>query len=409
MPNPELKIDAERTLADLRELAHFGGVGSGVHRRALEREDVAARQWLCARMRAAGLEAQIDGIGNVVGRTPGSRRHILIGSHTDSVPKGGWLDGALGVIFGLEVARAVVEAGATGDLGIEVVSFSDEEGRFAGLLGSSVFCGRRTLENALSLRADDGTRLDVALAQAGYAGHPVAALDCDRHVAYLEPHIEQGPVLEQAGRQIGIVTEIVGVERCNLAFTGQADHAGTTPMSLRRDAAAALFEFAVAFAQYCRTEGSSSTVWNLGLAQFDPGAYNVVARRAEISIEYRDGSAQVLARIRDAIPGLAARVAATHRVEWNVEPGVRTSPARMDAGLMTRIESAAAATGAPCLRMPSGAGHDAMLFADRIPTGMLFVPSIGGRSHDISEDTHEADIRLGLQVFAAVIGDILQA
>src|SRR5690606_9668350 len=229
-PRNMLRPDAQRTIADLRALAAFGRVGTGVNRRALTGEDMAARAWLVERMRAAGLEAEIDGIGTVIGRTPGAKRHVLIGSHTDTVPKGGWLDGAMGVIFGLEVARAAMEAGLPGEVGVEVASFCDEEGRFAGLMGSSVFCGTRTLEDALALRAEDGAVLRDAVAAAGLAGREVARLDPARHVAYLEAHIEQGPVLEQAGKQIGIVTEIVGVERGRVIFTGRSDHAGTTPM-----------------------------------------------------------------------------------------------------------------------------------------------------------------------------------
>ncbi|MBI2970404.1 MAG: hydantoinase/carbamoylase family amidase [Gammaproteobacteria bacterium] len=403
-----LPINPQRAISDLRTLAQFGRLGTGVNRRSLTADDVAARAWLLERMRTAGLEAEIDGIGNVIGRTPGCHRHVLIGSHTDSVPKGGWLDGAMGVIFGLELARAAVEAGERGDLGIEVISFNDEEGRFAGLMGSSVFCAKRHPDDALGLKADDGTLLGDALAAAGYAGRPIAKLDPSRHVAYLEAHIEQGPVLEDAGKKIGVVTEIVGVERAKATFTGRADHAGTTPMALRRDAAAALYEFALEFAAFCRVSGSPRTVWNLGLVQFDPGAYNVVTRQAEIGIEYRDGSTRVLDRIRAAIPECAARCAARHNVEWRVDEGVRTTPAGMDAGIMECIERAATSLGASFLRMPSGAGHDAMLFARHIPTGMVFVPSIGGRSHDLAEDTGEEDIALGLRVFAVLVDDILR-
>lgn len=402
-----LKVDPARALADLRTLATFGRLGTGVNRRALTREDVAARAWLLARMRDAGLDAHIDGIGNVIGRTPG-RRHVLIGSHTDSVPKGGWLDGALGVVFGLELARGLVEGGASGDTGIEVVSFNDEEGRFRGLLGSSVFCGGLDPDAALAACADDGTLLADALAAAGYAGRKIARLDPARHACYLEAHIEQGPVLEQAGCRIGVVTGIVGVARARLYLTGQADHAGTTPMGLRRDAAAGLYDFAVRFARFCGTRAGPSTVWNLGQVALDPGAYNVVTARAELGIEFRDGDADVLDRIDAFARRCAARCARRHRLEWHLEPGIRTAPVTMDPRLLACIEEAAAALGAPAMRMPSGAGHDAMLFAPRVPTGMLFVPSVGGRSHDVAEDTREEDIVLGLEVFARAVCAVLQ-
>ena len=402
-----LPVNPQRTIEELRELSAFGRLGHGVNRRSLTPEDVAAREWLRRCMVAAGLETEIDGIGTVIGRTPGCRRHVIIGSHTDSVPKGGWLDGSMGVIFGLEVARAQIEAGVKGDTGVEVISFNDEEGRFAGLMGSSVFCGKRNGNEALKIKSDDGTTLGEALTAAGYAGRKIALLDTKRHCAYLEAHIEQGPVLEQAGKKIGVVTEIVGVHRSRITFTGQADHAGTTPMKMRRDAAAALYNFAVRFADLCREQGSPRTVWNLGSLSLDPGAYNVVTRQAELGIEYRDTAAAILEKIRVAVPGLAARCAKDHNVEWNVAEGTRTPPAIMDATLMDCIEKASLAQGAPTLRMPSGAGHDAMSFAEHIPTGMLFVPSIGGRSHDTSEDTDLADIALGLRVFAAAVESLL--
>ncbi|MDE0244991.1 MAG: M20/M25/M40 family metallo-hydrolase, partial [Gammaproteobacteria bacterium] len=165
-----LPIDPQRMLADLRALAEFGKLGTGVNRRSLTPEDLAARDWLLERMRAAGLDAQIDGIGSVAGRTPGSRRHILIGSHTDSVPKGGWLDGSMGVIFGLEIARAYVETGRSDDAGVEVISFIDEEGRFAGLMGSAAFTGKVTESDFGKLTDERGEKLESALQAAGYAG-----------------------------------------------------------------------------------------------------------------------------------------------------------------------------------------------------------------------------------------------
>lgn len=403
-----LNINPARMMTDLRTLAEFGKHGTGVNRRSLTNEDIAARSWLLERMQAGGLEAQIDGLGNVVGRTPGCKRYLLIGSHTDTVPKGGWLDGAMGVIFGLELARAWVEMKTGGETGIEVVSFNDEEGRFAALLGSSVFCGKRSIATLAHLyAADNSLSLSEALGKAGYADREFVSLDLNRHIAYLEAHIEQGPVLEQQGKTIGIVTEIVGVARAQVIFTGRADHAGTTPMGLRQDAAAALFEFAVEFAKYCRSLDSPQTVWNLGQVRFDPGAYNVVTREAVLGIEYRDGSTVVLDQIDGFISVCAKRCAERHNVEWRVQSGVRTTPAGMDRSLMARIEAAAAALDEPCIRMSSGAGHDAMMFADQIPTGMLFVPSRGGLSHSIAEDTREEDIVSGLKVLAQVVDGLV--
>ena len=398
-----LPIQPERMLEDLRALASFGRLGSGVNRRALTPEDLAARSWLLERMRSAGLEAGIDGIGSVAGRTPGCSRHILIGSHTDSVPKGGWLDGSMGVIFGLEIARAYVENSCSNDVGVEVISFIDEEGRFAGLLGSAVFAGRMDETDISELRDAHGERLQDALKAAGYAGRELLRFDPGRHAAYLEAHIEQGPVLETSATRIGLVTDIVGVARCEVIFTGQADHAGTTPMRLRRDAAAALYAFADDFARYCRDEGSGRTVWNLGMAMLDPGAYNVVTREAKLGVEYRDPSESVLKRIRDYIAESAERIARRHRVAAKVIPGAGILPSPMNETILGHLEEAAAELGASSMRMPSGAGHDATMLAPLVPTAMMFVPSIGGRSHDISEDTREEDIVLGIKVLAGAV------
>ena len=402
-----LPIQPQRMLEDLRALAEFGKLGTGVNRRSLTPEDLAARNWLLERMRSAGLEAEIDGIGSLAGRTPGSRRHILIGSHTDSVPKGGWLDGSMGVIFGLEIARAYVQDGRSDDLGIEVISFIDEEGRFAGLLGSTVFTARMSERDIGKLTDERGESLESALESAGYAGRELLRCEPGRHAAYLEAHIEQGPVLETAGKRIGLVTDIVGVARCEVIFTGQADHAGTTPMDLRRDAAAALYAFADDFARFCREEGSDRTVWNLGIVAMDPGAYNVVTRQARLGVEYRDPSEAVLDRIRQYIGESARRLAKRHRVSAEVVGGAGVLPNPMDESLLRHLEQASADLGASSMRMPSGAGHDATMLAPLIPSAMMFVPSIGGRSHDISEDTREDDIVLGLRVLTRAVERII--
>jgi len=404
-----LAIDPARLLADLKTLAGFGKVGTGVNRRSLTPEDVAARHWLVAQMEAAGLEVSIDGIGSVFGRTPGCERHVLVGSHSDTVPDGGWLDGAMGVCYGLELARAWMASGRRGGTGIECVSFIDEEGRFHGLLGSGVFSGRIDAGAAMGFTAEDGTTLAEALAAAGFAGRPIRRLDPARQRAFFEAHIEQGPVLESEGKRIGVVTGIAGMQRAELRWQGQSDHAGTTPMAMRRDAAAALFAFAGHFARFCAEDCGPHTVWNLGRADLVPGAYNVVCREARLFVEYRDSSAAILERIRAFIPEAAAAAAAASNTQCSVTETMDTPPAPMNEALMKHIEAAAGALESPWMRLPSGAGHDAMLLAPHVPTAMLFVPSIGGRSHDVVEDTEERDIALGLEVLAGAIDARLAA
>ena len=272
-----MQLNHDRLLDSLRQLAQFGKTGTGVNRPAFSPEDQAARAWLLEQMRAAGLDARIDGIGNVYGRATDVERAVLIGSHTDSVPKGGWLDGAMGVLYGLEIARARHEARASlAHLGVDVISFADEEGTYRALAGSLSFCGQLSDTAIEQATNADGASLAEALSHAGYAGQPRARLDPDRHLAYLEGHIEQGPRLEVEHQKIGIVTTIVGIRRSRLSCLGQADHAGTTPMHLRKDAGAALIALcARVLERFEQTRGELS-VWNIGHIAFAPGAGNVV-------------------------------------------------------------------------------------------------------------------------------------
>jgi len=399
---PTIEIDSDRLLADMRALADFGKVGSGVHRRALGSVDMQARGWLADRMRAAGLAVEMDGVGNVIGRTPHARR-ILIGSHTDTVPNGGWLDGAMGVIYGLELARAFMAAGGGGEIGLEIVSFSDEEGCFAALLGSHSFVGEMDRDAMLDRVNEDGVRLADTLEAVGLADKAAARFDPAIHPAYLEAHIEQGPVLEAKGLPIGIVTTIVGVRGWKISFHGQADHAGTTPMAMRLDAGAALCDFAVRIAAFCRRESGTHTVWNGGDIRLIPGAHNVVPERADYIFSFRDPSAALLDRIAQEVERLSSVVAAEHGVTSEAGQIFAMAPAAMDETLMGLMRDAAEAEGAPSLDMPSGAGHDAMVLARHVPTGMLFIPSIAGRSHHVAEDSAPEDIVTGARVMARAL------
>ena len=395
-----MRIDADRLLADLRALAEFGRCGSGVHRPFLSPEDRQSRHWLVERMRDAGLEAQIDGMGSVYGRCPGVERALLIGSHTDTVPRGGWLDGSLGVIYGLEIARARSEAGEPGPLGVDVISFAVEESAFLELAGSRAFCGSLSDADIDGARDREGVRLAAALAEAGWAERPRARLDPSRHVAYLEAHIEQGPRLEAAGKRIGVVTSLVGIRRVQVTFSGQADHAGTTPMHLRRDAGAALIDFCHDLRARLDKAGEAESVWNLGRVSFEPGAANVVPAEAQVLIEYRDPSVAQLDRIDAEIASAVAAADGRGAVRATTTPVAAVPPTQLDPALADVIACAAQGRGQLPLHMTSGAGHDAMTLSPHLPSAMLFVPSIGGRSHDVAEDTAEQDIILGAQVLA---------
>jgi N-carbamoyl-L-amino-acid hydrolase len=398
-----MQINYPRLLADLRHLATFGQVGSGVHRLSFTPEDRAARHWLLQRMTEAGLDAQIDGVGNVYGQTKGVTKAVLIGSHTDSVPKGGWLDGAMGVLYGLEIARARLEAGAQTDLGIDVISFADEEGTYRALAGSLSFCGHLSEADFEATTNQHGKNLREVLTEAGYAGRQRVTLEPTRHVAYLEGHIEQGPRLEAEGKKIGVVTGIVGIRRLQVTCTGQADHAGTTPMHLRKDAGSALIKYCHDLIQRFEQVRGHNSVWNFGQVVFEPGAGNVVPSTARVLVEFRDAAETTLDRMQAEIQAAVATVDGQGGVRVQATELIRVSPAEMDANLAALIDVAARDRGAPTLHMPSGAGHDAMVLTRHVPTAMLFIPSIGGRSHDIAEDTDEADICLGIDVLADTV------
>lgn len=386
---PDVRVDPPAVVGELRDLAAIGAANPGVTRPAFSEADMAARRWLAGRFADAGLHASIDGIGNVLGRDRTARHTLLMGSHSDTVPRGGWLDGALGVIFALAAARAWRAARPDSAVGIDVVSFADEEGTFEGCIGSRAFCGVWP-----GVPSGAGP-LAAALQAAGLSGQPAHRFDAARHRGYLEAHIEQGPRLEEEETAIGVVQGIVGVRRQRVRFTGRADHAGTTPMRSRRDAGRALFTFCAALDMAFQRRAAVDAVWNMGVVSVAPGAANVVPRSAEVVVEYRHLSRAAIDRMTD----LVQKTAEQSDVPVVVEEVGALEPSAMDPTLMGDIEWAAGQAGASVLRMPSGAGHDAMITARVMPSAMMFVPSIGGRSHDPAENTAEADLGRGLLVF----------
>ncbi|MEX3936994.1 Zn-dependent hydrolase [Paraburkholderia phymatum] len=405
-----MKINADRLLNDLKQLRSFGATGPGVVRLALSAVDMQSRRWLADRMTDAGLNAVIDGVGTVFGRSSKSGPALLIGSHTDTQPTGGWLDGALGVIYGIEIARALAESDATCHLAVDVASWMDEEGTFSFFLGSRSFVGEPVDESIRNARNREGLLLRDALANAGLDGTPRVRVDKSRHKAYLEPHIEQGGRLEAAGKSIGVVTTIVGIRELRLRFKGQRNHAGTTPMSIRRDAGAALVSFIARMDEAFGTLADADTVWTVGRIDLDPGSFSVVPGQAELYLQFRDANAQRLNAMESALATLVSEFNAVHMVMVEIiacdQP---EEPVVMDSGLQQHLASAAEAL-APGQweRMPSGASHDAQVLTHHLPACMLFVPSIGGVSHDFIEDTAEEHIVLGCQVAANAAIAILQ-
>jgi beta-ureidopropionase / N-carbamoyl-L-amino-acid hydrolase len=393
-------IDGDRLLRDLRALARIGAYKTGVHRPTYSPEDVESRHWLAARMTEAGLDPEIDGIGNVIGRARGGGAHLLLGSHVETQPHAGWLDGALGVIYGLEVARTLGR-------GIDVAAWADEEGHFGSFIGSRSFCGLLSEAEIDTCSNRDGTTLRDALQRAGFAGRPRTVVDPARYRGYLEAHIEQGAELEDSGRRIGIVTAIVGSHRFRIVFEGVQNHAGTTRMAIRKDAGVALVQFASAIYRRFPQVAGPRTVWTTGRITLDPGAPSIVPGRAEMLFQFRDTDPALLATLERELDALVAEATRGPCAVTIAERG-RSVPQAMDAGFQDALEHAAErhASGLH-VRMPSGAGHDAQILAERMKSAMLFVPSIGGISHHYAEDTKEADIVLGCQVFADAAAEIL--
>jgi N-carbamoyl-L-amino-acid hydrolase len=392
-----MQTDGARFLADLHALRAFGasGVCKGVVRPAYSDSDMAARAWLSERMADAGLRVQMDAMGNLFGLADGPS--ILLGSHSDSQPEGGWLDGALGVIAALEVARASREAGGPV---VSVVSFQDEEGRFGVTTGSAVWSGHLDLAAADLLCDDYG----VSLAQARAVVQPTGEVDPALFTGFIEMHIEQGPVLDTSGERIGVVTDIVGIRDMKINFEGQQNHAGTTPMHLRRDAFQAVSAFNAELNERLRNVVVPASVWTIGHVSLHPNASSIVPGKAVFSMQWRDGDVERLGRMERVIRDLAAEVADARGMNVSFGEMLGLEPVAMDARLRGALESSARAVVPDKWRgMPSGALHDATNVARLMPVAMLFVPSIGGISHAFEEDTAEADLVTGVQVLAGAV------
>ena len=372
--------------------------------------DIESRHWLCSRLEEAGLDARIDGIGTVLGRSRNPGPALLIGSHTDTQPRGGWLDGAMGVIYGLEVARALAECDETKHLAVDVASWIDEEGAFATCLGSQVFCGELDPGAVRDLVNDEGRSLGEALREAGLEGVPIERGEPGRHIGYAEAHIEQGPWLEHQGKSGSAPSPASSARATSRSrSTGQQNHAGTTPMALRRDAGHALVELAHRVYETFPEHAGERSVWTIGRIALDPGVQSIVPGRAEMNLQFRDQDVAVLDRLEAHARALVAEARARDRAEVEMtEVGKRSIPAMMDERLRGHIERAAEhhAPG-DWISMPSAAIHDAQVLARHMPAAMMFVPSIGGVSHAFEEDTSEEDLVLGGQVFATAAANML--
>lgn len=408
MTNPALRINGDRLLRRLMELAQVGAIdGGGVCRLALSDQDRAGRDLVVGWMRDLGLSITVDQIGNVVGTRAGTTeaKPVIIGSHIDTVRTGGRYDGNLGVLAGLEVIETLNEAHVFTGHPIAVAFFTNEEGsRFApDMMGSAVHQGALPLETALATKGIDGATVGDELNRIGYAGKTLVGTE--RAAAYFELHIEQGPVLEREGVEIGAVTGVQGISWTELTLRGVSNHAGTTPMSMRNDAGYVAAEIACFVRRLAREYGGSQ-VATIGHLTFAPNLVNVIPNHVVMTVDLRNTDEAILQKAEQATADFVDETAKAEGVQVTRRTLARFEPVEFAPAMIDRVERAARAQGLSVRRMPSGAGHDAQMFAPHCPTGMIFVPSQGGISHNVREFTEPDQLIAGANVLLKVVQQV---
>ena len=422
-------ISLARLRANIEALSAFGRQpdGGGISRFCWSPSHEKARAWLIRKMNRAGLATWVDPAGNTFGRlaggaggrpaeaggrATGSRAGkaggrgageaptVMTGSHIDTVPNGGPLDGALGVLAGLECLQAIAESRSAPRLPLTLAAWSDEEGRYGGLFGSRCYTGRIDPKQIGAIRAIDGDRLVDAMKRAGFDARkaPGAKARPGAVSSYVELHIEQGPHLEAAGIPIGVVEGIVGIRRFRLTFIGEPDHAGATPMARRKDSFLAAADYALRARDHVVRKGSGRSVTNFGHIEIAPGVSNIVPARTTVLQEMRELDAGILARLDRECLALARSVAERRGCRVRVERVSRNQGVRCAPRVMRAVADACDALGLRHRQMPSAAGHDAQNLAHVTDSGMLFIPSMGGRSHRPDEMSHWKDIERGTNV-----------
>ena len=398
-----LNINPKRLQQDIETLSKIGrGENQGIYRPSFSAADMEARDWLKQRIEQAGLSVYQDGAANIHARldwdpdTPS----VMTGSHLDSVPGGGHLDGALGVLAGLECLRSLKELNVELKRPLESVAFSDEEGRFGGILGSSAICGRLTPETIFQARDLQGITLTEAMARQGL--NAMDALGAARPLnsihAFIELHIEQGPILEQQRLHLGVVDAINGLIKWNVRLIGEASHAGATPMNMRRDAFQGLAEFATDLPGLLERYGSERSVATIGRIKLSPGAANVVPGQAEFSLDIRDSDADTLQAITNAIRQSLSEIARHRQLMFEFDVLSHIAPVSCDPDICWILDSVATSLGINHTRMASGAAHDTQIMAGFTRSGLIFIPSKGGRSHSPAEWSDWQDIINGSNV-----------
>lgn len=411
MSDRNLSINLDRLLSRLQALGQIGALeGGGVCRLALSDEDKQGRDLVIRWMRELGLSVTIDRIGNVVGVRPGREPGppVMAGSHIDTVRTGGLYDGSLGVLAGLEVIQTLNEAEITTTRPLAVAFFTNEEGsRFApDMMGSLVFQGGMSVEEALQTVGIDGTTVEENLNRIGYAGEAPCG-DPKVH-AYVELHIEQGPVLEEEGVVIGAVEGVQGISWTEVLVEGVSNHAGTTPMRLRHDAGY-IAGATIAFVRDLALRLGGDQVATVGSIEFTPNLVNVIPEQARFTVDLRNTDEERLQAAESELATFLDNLAKSEGVKISRRSLARFEPVAFDPSMVERVERIARDLGYSVRRMPSGAGHDAQILARVCPTSMIFVPSVGGISHNVTEFTHPEHIEAGANVLLRTLLELADA
>jgi hydantoinase/carbamoylase family amidase len=404
-------VTANRLHDAIAELAGFNDdpAAGGITREVYTPTYRAALDRVAAWMREARLEVRLDAVGNLFGRWTGAdpaAPRVLTGSHVDTTLNAGRYDGVLGVLGAIEAVHALRDGGATPRRSIEVVAWAGEEPRFGtGCVGSRAAAGRLDRADLDRLRDRDGTTMADALRSAGLDPDELdaARIDPDGVHALVELHIEQGAVLETAGESIGVVTAIAAPHDLRLTLHGAATHAGATPMHARRDALAGAAEAMMELERLVRASPSGTTVGTVGVVRVRPGAINVVPGEVELDVDIRDSDLGARTEVVGSVLAAARAIAARRGLDLDVTPLVEDTPVQSDPRVVEAAEAAVRELGLPFRRMTSGAYHDAMIMAPRLPIGMIFVPSVGGISHHPDEHTEPRDLERGVQVLAGTL------
>ena len=405
-------IQKERLAKDFEAMSKLTDVGDGINRLAFTDADWAGRQYIIDRMIDEGLTVETDGFGNVIGYKTGKCPElpiVMVGSHTDSVPNGGNYDGVVGVLSAIEAVRSMTEDNVAHDHTIAVVDFMCEESsRFgAATLGSKAMRGELTVDDLHRLVDKKGVSLYEALQSRNLTPHSIEIMEYKRPVkAFIEIHIEQGKVLEHEQKKIGVVTGIAAPERFYVTIRGNADHSGATPMNLRHDALCGASRIILGIEEIVSMQEEPPVVGTVGVVEVTPGAMNVIPGAVKLGVDIRSISKVARNAVVTLIKEFIDVIAAERGLSYIIEPIAQDYPVAMHPAMIREIEGAVKEVGIEYMTMPSGAGHDAMHWADVVPTGMIFIPCREGISHNPAEFTEMDDIVTGAEVLDKVLRNL---